>query len=567
MSFDLRFILSLFIASLSLAACGGGGGGGSSTPGGQTPSPDPDPTPTVSCTTPADTGGVFSQTTRALGLCYPTTESPSATDFQVQGGGLAMSDIDKDGFLDLYVTHGIHEKGRLFLGTGSGFEAAANNNGIQPRGLDNAGYFFDIDSDGWDDFISIQYTTNYVEIFKNDRAGQFTEATSSTGIFLRKPTYSVAAADYDLDGDVDLFFAHWGAPWDEDAELTEYLWQNNGDGFFTDVSPIVPIKPTFREPPYDDLLGEHSFTPTFADINSDGYPDLLLTVDYEGSQVLINNAGASFTDATTSVISDENGMGSAVADYDNDGDLDWFVTSIYFSGRPEDKQYQGGVSGNRLYENDGNGNFSDVTDAARVRDGDWGWGTCFADFDNDGYEDIFHTNGMRSASSQENNESDPLYVFFRDPSKLFMSTASGAFGEVASTTGINHDDQGRGAICLDYDSDGWVDILVSTNGKSPTVFRNRFNNSNHYLQIDLDGAPGNLSGIGARVVVETSTGTQMQEVIYGSSYLSQKPSTLHFGLGAVSTVDAVTVTWPDASRTQTRIENIEADQRITISHP
>ena len=126
------------------------------------------------------------------------------------GGGLAMADIDRDGFLDLYVTHGSYEKGRLFLGNGTEFVPATNNNGIDLSGLDNAGYFIDIDSDGWDDFISIQYQTNFVEIFKNDRTGHFVEATASSGIYLQKRTYSIAAADYDLDGDIDLFFAHWG---------------------------------------------------------------------------------------------------------------------------------------------------------------------------------------------------------------------------------------------------------------------------------------------------------------------------------------------------------------------
>ena len=542
-------------------ACGGGGGSG----GGN--DVDPLPTPVSFCTTPIAAGGVFTQTTQSNGLCYEVPEVVAATDIHVMGGGLAMSDVNNDGFLDLYVVHGMHETGKLYLNNGGNFTRAPDNNGIAPRSLDNAGYFIDLNSDGWDDFISIQYEANFVEIFLNDQTGNFVEATASTGIFLQKRTYSIAAADYDLDGDIDRFFAHWGYAWSDTTPnpITQYLWENNSNGFFTDVSDKVEIIPSFRPPPFDDVLAEHSFTPIFADVNSDGYPDLLLAGDFISSQILINNAGASFTDITTDQISDENGMGAAVADYDRDGDLDWFVSSIFFSGR--DKEYQGGVTGNRLYQNNGNGAFTDVTDAAEVRDGAWGWGSCFADFNNDGDVDIFHTNGMTAVGAIETDMTHALYVFFDDPSRLFLADGDGTFTDQAIALGINHDDQGRGVICTDFDNDGWVDILVSTNGKSPTVFKNEFNNSNHYLQIDLDGPSGNLKGIGARVVVETAAGAQMQEVVLGSGYLSQQPSTLHFGLGSETAVISVTVSWPGPAGAETLIENISADQRLTISSP
>lgn len=562
----------LAVAAAMLTACGGGGGG-SNNNGGNTPPappPPPPPPPTTSCTTPAAGGGTFSQSTQTDGLCYDVASTYAPTAVHVMGGGLTMSDVDKDGYADLYVTHGLSDKGRLFLGSDNGFVAAPGNSGIALRGLDNAAYFIDIDSDGWDDFVSVQFaTSNRVEIYKNDQTGQFVEATASTGIYLQKLTYSMAAADYDLDGDIDLFFAHWSGAWSETGPnpITGYLWENDGSGFFTDVSSKVEILPSFRQPPLTDIVAEHSFTPIFADVNSDRYPDILLAADFSSSQVLINNAGVSFTDATTSEITDENGMGASVADYDRDGDLDWFVTAIYFTGPEERKGYHGGVEGNRLYNNDGNGVFTEVSVAAGVRDGGWGWGSCFADFDNDGHVDIFHTNGMRSSNSQDDDESDLLYPFFDDPSRLFMSNGDGTFTEQAATLGINHVDQGRGVICTDLDDDGRIDILVSTNGKSPTIYRNEFSNSNHYLQVDLDGPPGNLEGIGARVEVETSAGIQTQEVQLGSNYLSQQPSVLHFGLGSDAAVLAVTVTWPGLAGEQTRIDNIQADQTVTISAP
>ncbi|MDZ7645492.1 MAG: VCBS repeat-containing protein [Woeseiaceae bacterium] len=159
--------------------------------------------------------------------------------------------------------------------------------------MDTAGYFIDLDSDGWEDFVSVQYGINAIEIFFNNQ-GEFFEDTGRTNIYVEKPTFSVAATDFDLDGDVDLFMAHWGAAWQEDEPLTGYLWENDGTGHFTDRSNIVDIVPSFRPPPFDDVLAEHSFTPIFADVNGDPYPDLLLASDFEASQVLLNDNGMAF---------------------------------------------------------------------------------------------------------------------------------------------------------------------------------------------------------------------------------------------------------------------------------
>lgn len=556
--------LTTLVVLCCLAACGGGGSGGSSNANGSQSLPPPPPPASSSCTTPVINGaGAFQQVTDDLGLCYDVQQLLPTTEIQVTGGGLAMSDVNRDGYLDLYVAHGIYEQGKLFLGNGNGFVAAAGNHGIDQRRVDVAGYFVDINSDGWDDFISILYSPNHVQIYLNDQTGHFEEATSSAGIYLWKKTTSLAAADYDLDGDIDLFFGHWGDPWDATRPVTEYLWENDGSGFYTDVSMNVEIRPGRQPPPDDDVDFELSYTPIFADINSDKYPDMLLASDLEASQVLINNAGSGFLDFTDEEITDENGMGASVIDYDNDGDLDWFVTSIYNNSGP--KNYIGGESGNRLYRNEGAGKFTDVTDFAGVRVGSWGWGACFADFDNDGNVDIFHTNGFRSTHSKDGDTSDPYYAFLNDASVLFMSQGDGSFSERAGELGINHSEQGRGVICTDYDSDGRIDIFISNNGASPTVYHNEIDNSNNFIQIDLEGPVMNPKAIGARVTVETVNGLQMQEVVLGSNYLSQQPCTLHFGLGDASEVLSITVTWPGSAGSVSRIENVAANQRITIS--
>ena len=532
-----------------VTACGGGGGGGSSSAPSANDGSVQDP--------PANEEGDgsqvrFADTTSVLGLDYfieNTSPGDEATDVS---GGLTLDDIDNDGNLELYVAHGRDVQGRLFSFDGTSFLELEDNNGILPLEMDRAGYFIDLDADGWKDFISIQDES--VEVFMNDQTGQFQEATADTNLFHQRSTFSMAAADIDLDGDVDLFFSHWDGIFDSSDVLTEYLWQNDGTGVFTDISDRVAI----TEEPAATVAGfvlELSYTPTFADIDNDGYPDMLLASDGGFSQVLRNEAGLQFTDATDrSVITDTNGMGGTVTDYDHDGDLDWFVTSIHNL----ETSGEGTITGNRLYRNeDGLGNFVDVTDEAGVRNGDWGWGGCFADFDNDGHPDLFHTNGMPNVAER----------YADDPSRLFMANGDGSFSERAFSAGITHDGRGLGVVCADYNGDGRIDILIANNGQSPTVYENITENNNHYLTIDLVGKGANPDAIGARVTIESATRSQLQEVQLGTWYLSQGPATLHFGLGQDDTVTAIDIRWPEPGLPTTRIENVAVDQRIVVEQP
>ena len=542
--------ISCLVLLLGIAACGSG----SSTPTASNPGGNPggnivgdagnEPGPLAHCE--GSGGSFFRNVTTDLGLCYDASIADiQLTEAEKTGGGLGLADIDNDGLPELYVAHGHSTPGKLFSFDGDRF-VEREDNGIELLGMDLAGYFIDIDVDGFKDFISVQYEG--VEVFRNDGTGNFLVHTDATRIDNRTATWSMAAADYDLDGDLDLFFTHWGTGITDGG--TEYLWKNNGEGVFTDASFRVPIKVTMAA---DNLESEYSFTPTFADFDSDGFPDLLIAGDWESSQVLQNAVGGNvFFDFTTEVISDENGMGSAVADYDRDGDLDWFVSSIW------DPNASSNGTGNRLYRNmDGKGTFEDVTDEAGVREGDWGWGSCFADFDNDGHVDLFHTNGYQ----------EPRPQFHDDPSRLFMSNGDGTFTERAAELDIIHTGQGRGIICTDYNDDGKVDIFIANSGNSPTVFRNDHQNDNHYIAIDLVGIGANPEAIGARVTVTTASGSQIDEVRLGTAYLSHGPATLHFGLGEDDSISSIDVSWPGPGNLTSRVEMKDVDQRLTITHP
>ena len=520
-------------------------------------------------------GGGFVDVTEAVGLSYPLRRGgpndAGGTGGRLEDGGLALVDIDGDGRPELYVAHGASEPGRLFSWNGKRFAARAANGGITPSAPDRAGYFIDLDDDGAPDFLSIH--ERGLQAFRNDGSGRFAEMRSPFGEsggsvaadLATDQYYSMAAGDFDRDGDLDLFFAQWGKSTYGVHAPFHYFWRNDGKGRFADISHMVPVRSVrlrlMKTP------AEMSFTPTFSDIDGDGDPDILLAADFGTGQVLRNDGGRRLTDIRDVVITDENGMGSAVADYDRDGDMDWFVTSIH---DPEGLSGEG-PTGNRLYRNLGDGRFEDATDAAGVRAGGWGWGACFADFDNDGHVDIFHTNGYGVTEAGQYGAPEEAVGkfagFLEDPSRLFMANGDGAFTERSSELGIRHTGQGRGVVCADYDGDGRIDILISNHDASPTVYRNMLETGNRWLAIDLEGRHANPHAVGARVTVVTASGRQVQEVRLGTAYLSQSPATLHFGLGAASAIRTVEVKWPGPGNRVTRVENVRADRLLTIRQP
>jgi len=513
-----------------------------------------------------DALAVFTDITKNAGLCYATSTTPQDSTTSRVSGGVAVSDYDADGRLDVFVTQGRNSQGRLFrLQADRSFADVTEQAGITTESIDSGALFFDVDLDGLPDLINVQESPTFVQIFGNNGDGTFSDITDSTGIRLTKDSFSIAAGDYDLDGDLDLIFAHW-KPYTRQNRW-EFLWQNQGDATFTDVSNIADIGRFPADDSGEDLPEEleYSFTPIFADFNQDRYPDILLASDFSSSQVLVNNGGTGFVDMTPDLVDDRAGMGAAVADYDNDGDLDWFVSAI--GDTREEFLVIGLFNGNRLYQNDGNGNLTNVTDFAGVRQGFWAWGTCFADFNNDGHQDLFIVNGF-DGMTEEQSVSRNYESFNEDPAFLYINNGDGTFTNRATELGVSHTAMGRGLVCYDYDRDGDLDMLIANSGEAPSLYRNNsFADSNNFLNIRLQGRPDNPHAVGAQIYVSVDGQEQMRELQLGNNYISQNPVEAHFGLGNSAIVDSIRIVWPGLEGSVSELSNVDANRFLVIHQP
>ena len=425
--------------------------------------------------------------------------------------------------------------------------------------------FADVDGDG-DLDLFMRGLKEEAVLMRNNGDGTFTDVTGDAWLsFLRLFGMSTAFGDYDLDGDLDLATTHWGSPQDRDNPGdTEHLWRNDtvGDDIvFTSVSEAAQISPSIAQltdPNGHRYNADRTFTPTFARIDDDLFPDLLMVADYNQTQYFHNNGDGTFENRTdVDVLIDGNGMGTAVGDYDNDGDLDWFVTSILYPSNDPAPDAILSQLGNRLYQNH-QGVFSDVTDEAGVADGGWGWGACFMDFENDGDLDIYHTNGWQDKAPPVADFPD-FEGYQMDTSRALVNQSDGTFMEQSTELGLHDTEMGRGVVCADFDNDGDTDILLLAD--KPILWRNN-ESGNEYMKVRLIGTPPNTEASGARIILSSENTSQTREVSIGSNFLSQNPAIQLFGLRSDTSAD-ITVSWPDGS--ETVMTDVASGQTLEIT--
>ncbi|MEM7587234.1 MAG: CRTAC1 family protein [Acidobacteriota bacterium] len=486
----------------------------------------------------------FTDVTATAGLDYVHGYVDGLTrEVRMAAGGVAVGDYDGDGWLDLYAVRGDIGPNLLLRNRGDGtFEDVAAAAGVAlDDSLSSGPGFFDYDGDGWLDLLVGGIEGTSPRLFRNLGNGTFEDRTAWSNLRVDVNTLSTAFGDYDLDGDLDIALSHWKIGV---ASEDGHIWRNDGSAGFTEIKDADA-----GITGYEDL--DYSLAPSFVDIDADGWPDLLFSSDFGTSKIYRNLGDGTFDNVTPPVLTDENGMGSAFGDYDDDGDLDWFVSSIWDpDGLPAGNW---GVTGNRLYRNLGNGTFEDATSEAGVREGYWGWAACFVDFDHDTDLDLFHVNGFQLPGAVE---------FHEDPSRFYLSNGDGTFAEASADVGIVDTAQGRGVVCFDYDRDGDVDIFIANNSGPPALYRNDSTGLGNHLSVSLRDDSANRFGLGATLTVQANGRRMTRPLIGGSTYVSQQPQEVYFGLGDAEVVDELTVTWPDG-RSETR-HGVAVNQALTL---
>ncbi len=500
------------------------------------------------------------------GTALPGAASTSPVGEMFQLGG-TVGDFDGDGYPDLYFLMGanggpnqlyINQGNGTFVESGVAWNVDDTFDGFGATAID-----YDGDND-LDLFVTTIDSTN-ARLYRND-GGSFTDVAAAAGLTLnygflndiRDENTSATWTDYDRDGDLDVYVASWThAP----SYSRNRLFKNNGNGTFTDVTTTAALNTgkvlanVFAGPNTvncDFLAGFYfcwprGFSPRFADMNNDGWPDLTLVCDYHTTQTYTNDKDGTFTNTTLASgggSADWSGMGHATGDYDNDGDLDYFVGCIETAAKA-----------NAFYLNNGSGVYTNAA-AARGVFGDtthWNWGSVAMDFDNDMDLDIYVVNGWDNAWAGQ-------------PAQLFVNNGSAFFSEAASTHACAIVCEGRGAGYLDLDRDGNLDIFVTAWDEPPILLHNQGESGNHYLEIELnDPYSKNTRQIGARIKVTAGGVSQIREVDSGSNYLSHSENMVHFGMGANTTADEVRITLTD-----NRVliyEDVPTDQLMEITVP
>lgn len=502
----------------------------------------------------SSSGVVFEDATDAAGVSVVHRIIGDPRDqLQQVAGGAVGGDFDGDGWFDLFVIGGNGDRQYLFrnAGDGSFVDIAADGNvdfsGVPFTGPAAADVDGDRDLDLFLGGVPV-LDAPLSKLLLNSGSGVFSESDAMRDRFPRAVYASSAFGDVDGDGFLDLFTAHWTHLLD--LLPVDHFWRNDRQGGFAAATDDVGVVIDTRI--YEDIgRVSFSFTPNFVDFDADGFLDVLLASDFGYSQIFVNDGSGRLANRPDDVLTDENGMGAAIGDFDNDGDFDWFVTSIF---DPNATPLGGwGGSGNRLYRNNGEGGFEDATEETGVRDGSWGWGACAADFNNDGWEDIFHVNGWDSNFTEK---------WLDQPARLFLNQGDGTFVERAAESGIDDSGNGRAVVCFDYDRDGAIDVFVGNIDGPVRLFRNRSADRGNFAQVALVGCYPNTEGIGAVVTLRAAELFQRRVVRAGSNFLSQDPAVAHFGLGGADSIEELVVEWPSGERTTMR--NLSPNRFIEV---
>lgn len=568
-----------------------------------TPSP-----PLFERLTPESTGVAFSN------------DLPESADFNIlnylyyfNGGGVAVGDVDGDGLQDLYFSSNLGAN-RLFRNRGNyRFEDITDRAGVRgPEGWKTGVTMADVNGDERVDIYvsAVSYLTMHGRnvLYVNNGDGTFADRTKDFG--LEHVGYSTQAAffDFDADGDLDMYLLNHSTHTERaigtaarrdvrHPRAGDRLFRNDGNRF-VDVSERAGI--------YGGVEG-FGLGIVASDLNLDGCLDIYVANDFQENDFLyINNCNGTFTESLTTAMGHTSrfSMGVDAADFNNDGRPDVIVldmlpereTIVKTSASSEsfnlfDLRLRAGYhpqyARNTLHLNRGLGRFSEIGYLAGVFATDWSWAPLFADLDNDGRKDLFITNGIyrrpndldyidyvgndavQSALAQGITQAN-LALLERMPqiplpNYAYRNAGDLTFTNMAAAWGLEHLGFSNGAVYVDLNNSGSLDLVVSNINAPATIYRNRARetNGNAYLAVLLRGAGANTAGIGAKVFVRHGAETQMLEQMPTRGFQSSVDPRLHFGLGSSTLVDSLVVVWPDR-RYQT-LTNVAVNRTLTLS--
>ena len=488
---------------------------------------------------------------------------------ETTGCGVAFYDYDQDGWIDIFLVNGWRLEGfakgqeptcHLFKNNRDGtFTDVTAKSGLAHSGWGQGCCVGDYDNDGHDDLFVSYYGQN--ALFHNNGHGTFTDVTAKAGLLQPKQRWNSGCAflDYDRDGHLDLFVANYidfdlkTAPTPESGPCTyksimvacgppglpggkNILYHNNGDGTFTDVSEKAGMWGT---------IGNYALSVAVADLDNDGWPDIYVANDPTAATLYQNQKDGTFKDiaieAGAAFSPDgkpQAGMGVSIGDYNRDGNLD--IVKTNFAGDTDS-----------LYTNLGDGTFEDHTylSGLGINTRFLGWGVGFFDMDNDGWLDLFMSNGHVYPEVSGSKTEAP----YAEHKYLYRNLRNGRFEEVTDKggPGITAAVAARGCAFGDYDNDGDLDIVINCVNSLPQLLRCDSEWKRNWIKIKTIGTKSNRTGIGARVKVVARAQAdsqqpllQIDEVRSGGSYYSQNDLRLHFGLDQAKVVDLVEVRWP-----------------------
>ncbi|HST79866.1 MAG TPA: CRTAC1 family protein [Verrucomicrobiae bacterium] len=531
---------------------------------------------------------MFVDVTAPSGVHFQNHNSATPDKYLIETmtGGVAIFDYDNDGWPDIFLVNGarLHSGqkddepldksdpaywNRLYHNNRDGtFSDVTEKAGVRGRGYGMGAAVGDFDNDGFEDFLVTNYGS--VILYHNNGNGTFTDVTAKAGLKTQGWMSSAGFVDYDNDGKLDLFICRYMV-WDFSKNIycgsraeggrsychpdmfkpvSNYLFHNNGNGTFADVSEKSHIAAS---------LGK-GLGVAFADFNNDGHIDITVANDSMQQFLFMNNGDGTFTESAVTAgtgYTDEGkvfaGMGTVAADVDNDGKPDIVTTAL------SNETYA-------YFHNIGNGMFNYDTNVSRLGEITklyGGWGMQVFDYNNDGYKDLF----FADSHVMDNIQKIQPHLEY-EQKLLLLKQANGKFVDVSAQSGKVFTEKwaSRGAAFGDLDNDGDIDVVVATCGGPVHVLRNDGGNRNTWIGLDLHGTKSNRDGIGAEVTLTSESGkVQYGMVTTAGSYQSAQDRRLYFGIGQEKTIRNVEIRWPSGIK-QT-VKNPPVRKVVVVAEP